>query len=625
MNINLSDLKQQYAALSQQWQQQASGLSFSLAGLLAMRAATAPAAAALEYGQIVLSYAQLDEQVTTISRALLAKFGPSISRVALSVAPGIELIVSLLAIQRAGAAYIPIDPKYPDARIRQILVDGQPDAWITSETFGRRFDFPAHQLVTTDELWRATQVADLAPEHVPLNHAAYIMYTSGTTGQPKGVVVSHQNIANYLAAVHQCYAISAQDRILQFCSVSFDTFIEELGLTLFSGACLVVRPEDILASSDQFWQTVKQLQITAVSLPTAYWHVICDQLHSADLTETSLRLCIIGGESYDKKRLQAWFSAVPAGMALFNSYGPTEATVVITVGQLTPTALQSNLVGRPLSSGLLVLVDAQLKPVVDGPGEVLVTGPAVSAGYHDNPAQTALKFVVLPDWPDGPVFYRTGDRAVFQAEGSLEYLGRIDNQVKLRGFRLELGEIEFHLSAYKGMNDVAVVKHATSECLVAHYSAVAEPNPAELRQLLQQKLPEFMVPAHYVYHAALPINTHGKIDRKILSQWTLPAVPADSVEERPAVHAAALLQILQDILQQSPLQPADNFYRLGGTVEQLQLAAQRIRLELHIDVTADLLGAQPTVQQMAQCIDALALLQQLWGLTIDNAAYHVAV
>ncbi|MEO0967771.1 MAG: amino acid adenylation domain-containing protein [Cyanobacteria bacterium J06639_18] len=413
--------------------------------------------------------------------------------------------------------------------------------------------------------------------NVQANNLVYTIYTSGSTGKPKGVAIEHRSLVNFIQAALIEYDISASDRILQFASISFDAAAEEIYPCLSCGATLVLRTEEMLKSVPEFVQQSRDLQISVWDLPTAYWHLLCNELVSGHLMlPESLRMVIIGGERALPERMVMWYQSFGDSVSLMNSYGPTEATVVTTVCQLSAKRLDQGIsVGRPINNILTYVLDRYLQPVPIGvQGELHIGGAGLARGYLNRPDLNEQKFIPSPFESSGEVnektgrLYKTGDLARYLPDGSIEFLGRIDNQVKLRGFRIELGEIEAVLSTHPEIQEVVVnvrAEQVDNKYLVAYIVPQQESlSTKKVRNFLRQKLPDYMVPSAFVILQALPLTPNGKIDRH--------ALPTPDIEQNRQVEFVAprtsteeaIANIFASVLKLKRVGIHDNFFELGG-------------------------------------------------------------
>nr|WP_324251528.1 non-ribosomal peptide synthase/polyketide synthase [Photorhabdus thracensis] len=528
-----------------------------------------PGATALEYQEQVLSYAELNACANRLAYQLITLGVEPDQRVAICVARSPAMVVGLLAVLKAGGAYVPLDTAYPGERLAHILNDAAPVVVLADET-GRAAlgELALAGLTVLDPNVQPDQ-PDSNPQRLGLTpqHLAYVIYTSGSTGQPKGVMVEHQAIYQRYLGFNETYAVTPQDRLLQFASFSFDVSVEDFFSSLCNGATLVIRNDRWLASVKEFIRLTRQSGITVVSLPTLFWSELAARDHGLPLPDC-LRLIIIGGESVKKNAIQDWFTHETHRPRLLNGYGPTENTVTVTYKDvLSPEDDRS--IGRPAKNACIYLLDKYGQPVPLGcVGEMYIGGVGVARGYLNRPELTAERFLIDPfsRVSDGRM-YRSGDLARYLPDGDLEFLGRNDHQVKIRGFRIEPGEIEARLTAYPVVQEAVVLAlgEGQDKRLVAYVVAPADEGLANsLRHYLSAILPDYMVPSAFVCLDAFPSTPNGKLDRR-----ALPA-PGEEAFARQVYQApqgeieTALAAIWRELLGIEQISRHDNFFALGG-------------------------------------------------------------
>ena len=404
------------------------------------------------------------------------------------------------------------------------------------------------------------------------NNVAYVIYTSGSTGNPKGVAIEHHSLANFTRAATAAYGIIDTDRILQFASLSFDLSAEEIYPALTHGATVVLRTDDMISSARDFIRYCADWKISVLDLPTAYWHELTDALSGDALDLPScVRLVIIGGEKASADRVAAWHSKVGDTVRLVNSYGPTETTVAATVCDLRADNLSVSgavSIGRPLPDTSVYVLDRSLQPSPIGvAGELYIGGPCVARGYINRPELTAEKFIRNPFSDDAnDRLYRTGDLVRYRPCGSLDFIGRVDNQIKVRGFRVELEEIEQVLRRHEGVKDCVVILREDPDArliayVVANDTAVIS---SELRNFLKSKLPSYMVPATFETIEAVPLMPSGKINRRALPEPKSEEVIGE-IFVAPATPLEELLaSAWREVLRIKRVGVQDNFFDLGG-------------------------------------------------------------
>ena len=578
---------------------------------------------AIEFEQEHLTYAELNDQANRLAHYLLALgVGPDVL-VGICVERSLEMMVGILGILKAGGAYVPLDPKYPKERIAYILADAAVPVLITQQALAA--NLPEHQAkVVCLDLDEDLDAIASKSCHNPTSgvepeHLAYVMYTSGSTGQPKGVMTPHGALVAISQALRAEYSINADDRILQFASISFDASAEEIYTGLSCGATLMLRTDEFLTSGPGLMQACRKWQLSVLDLPTAYWHQLVDELSLAawDLPE-SLRLVILGGEKVRLEHARLWHKAVSARWSqhglippvLVNNYGPTEVTIVATSCFLSPPASNTSSaseisIGKPIRNVHVYLLDAQLQPVPIGiPGEIHVGGAGLARGYLNRPDITAERFI---DNPFGPGrLYKTGDLARYLPDGNLEFLGRIDHQVKIRGFRIELGEVETALSTHPQVQQgIAIVREDVpgNKQLVAYIVGSGSLlNSVELRDFLKTQLPDFMVPAAFVQLEALPLTPNGKVDQHALPMPSITAEnnadlvpPSNSTEQSIADIFAAVLGL-------ESIGIHHNFFELGGNSLLATKVISRLREAFQLEIPLRTLFEVPTVARLSLLI-----------------------
>jgi amino acid adenylation domain-containing protein len=537
-----------------------------------------PEALAVSQDSRRLSYRELNARANQLAQLLRRKgVGPDVP-VAICLKRSLQLPVALLAVLKAGGACVPLDPDYPRNRLAYILQDSQAKVLITQsglQSLELDSALARAELLYLEADWKILSnesSASLSLVTRPDN-IAYVIYTSGSTGKPRGVLLRHQGLVNHGIASIDLYGIERTDRVLQFSSISFDIAVEEIFPTWFAGATLVLRSEQMSLGSADFLRWITQHQITVLDLPTAYWHELVHELsESQEKMPTGLRLVIVGGEKASASAYASWLKAGGDRVRWVNTYGPTEASVIVSAYEPDPSKpFPDNLpIGRPIANVRLYVLDSALQPVAIGePGELHIGGPGVARGYLNHPELTAAKFIADPfSHEAGARLYKTGDMVRYLPDGNIEFQGRIDFQVKIRGFRIELGEIEAVLEKHPGVAQAVVTaRELNGEKRLAGY-IVALPKDVtapELRRYLKELLPEYMVPADFVFLKSLPLTPNGKVDRRALP---LPEASASSDREdfvgpRDEIESR-MVAVWEQVLGRRPIGVRDNFFELGG-------------------------------------------------------------
>ncbi|MDO0924515.1 non-ribosomal peptide synthase/polyketide synthase [Streptomyces sp. TG1A-8] len=591
------------------------------------QAARTPRAEAVSCGDDRLDYAALEARANRLAHRL-AGLGAGPERyVALALPRSTDLVVAVLAVLKAGAAYLPIDPALPAERIGALLADAAPVALVTTaETAARAGDGAVPRLLLDDAgeraaLARLPRTAPADPARRPLPESpAYTIFTSGSTGRPKGVVVPHANVVRLFDRTRHWFGFGPDDVWTLFHSYAFDFSVWELWGPLLHGGRLVVVPEDTARSPEDFLRLLADERVTVLNqTPSAFYPLArADAEHPALGARLALRTVVFGGEALDASRLADWYARHPdTAPRLVNMYGITETTVHVTYAPLDGATARTG-TASPIGTGIpdlrVHVLDEALEPVPPGAvGEMYVAGEGLARGYLNRPGLTAARFVADPFGRPGTRMYRTGDRARRRSDGTLEYLGRADQQVKIRGYRIEPGEIEAALHAHPGVGAAAVGVHqdsAGTRRLVAHVvgtgsggSAVPPPPAAELRAHLEKLLPAHMVPAAYVPLAALPLTANGKLDRR-----ALPAPGPDgfaagggrTAPHTPAEHLVAAAWA--DVLATGEVGADDDFFALGGDSILAVRVTSRLRAAFGADVSPRLLFTHPRLADLAAAL-----------------------
>ncbi|NDK98576.1 non-ribosomal peptide synthetase [Photorhabdus bodei] len=532
-----------------------------------------PDAIAIVDGERQMSYAALNSKANQLANYLIEQGVRPDSRVAICLPRSSEMVVAMLATLKAGAAYVPMDPDYPDGRLQFMLTDAEPVVCITVSSIAYRF--AACEITTLllddaqlNEHLALRSVANISASNIglQLEHLAYVIYTSGTTGQPKGVMVEHKQLNHFVAHITESYRLTEHDKFLQFSSVSFDISVEECFGSLCNGGTLVLRADDIHYDFDAFWAFCRHHEISVTSLPTAFWHQLVN--YSRQPIDSSLRLVILGGEMVKSVSAREWFERGPA-IELINTYGPTETTVTASAYCMTSLADVTAMIpiGKANYGTQLYILDTNLKSVPSGfQGELYIGGTGVTRGYL-NREQDSEKYFVANPFGSGRL-YRTGDIVRQLPDGNLEFIGRNDNQVKINGFRIEPEEISNQLMDYPGIHEAVVYPRQLGSDdrlqLIAYVVAEGTININAIRLAMKNKLADYMLPVAVVQLEKLPLTQNGKLDFK---QLPLPQKQDYSQQGFVAPEGEAervLAQLWQSLLALNKVSRHDNFFALGG-------------------------------------------------------------
>ena len=579
--------------------------------LVAGHVAARPDAVAVAFEDEQLTYAELDRRSTALARHL-RRAGVGVGDlVAVQLGRGVDLVVTTLAVLKAGAAYLPMDPAHPASRRRFVLEDAAPGHAVVR---GTTVEHDRVAVVDLDRL-PADGPAD-GPVHEPLpapslDRLAYVIYTSGSTGRPKGVAVDHRGLANLFAGTGgpggpgggAGFGFDHDDVWMLFHSCSFDFSVWEMWGCLGHGGTLVVVPAETTLSPEAFWRLLRRHGVTVLNQTPAVFREMT--LDAAGLVEgLPIRHVILGGEKLEPGHLAAWRRHGVPGAAVTNMYGLTETAVVATRHRLDGDEGAAIPIGGPLPGTQLCLLDPAGDPVPDGTaGELCLSGADLAWGYLGRPALTAERFVPHPAIP-GARMYRTGDLARVLPGGGLEYLGRADEQVKIRGYRIEPGEIVAALVTHPAVRDAVVLAETTAagvDRLVAYVVPVgAPPSAAVLRGHLRGLLPEHLVPGRFLDVSAIPVTTSGKVDRQALPRAgrSLAVVEPRTATERRVAACVAEMISLPEVGRD------DDLFDLGWHSLLMARLAVRLRDEFAVHVPLPDLFAEPTVEHIAALVDA---------------------
>jgi amino acid adenylation domain-containing protein len=529
------------------------------------------AATAVVHEERSLSYGELNARANRLAHHLRSLGVGADDPVAICVERSPEMVVGLLAILKAGGAFVPLDPDYPSGRLSFMLADSAPMLVLTHKAARARLeaalDNPGRRAAVLDleadaADWAAQSTGnpDAQAAGLTSNNLAYIIYTSGSTGTPKGVCVEHKGVVNLVSAENAAFDISTTSRILQFSSFSFDAFVFELAMILGRGACLFLGSKDAFARAGSIGDVVRYGITHAALTPAA----LVGAVH--DIGLGALQTLVLGGEAFSWNLVKQW----GRGRRLYNVYGPTECTVWACFYECDPDDVRSTFgppIGRPISNVRVYLLDSRLEPVPQGvAGEIYIGGAGVARGYLNRSDLTAERFIANP-FVAGDRLYKTGDLGRYLADGNIEFLGRNDFQVKIRGFRIELGEIEARLAECEGVSEVNVIAREDSpgdKRLVAYYVADTNIRPEVLRAHLLAILPEYMVPAAYVRLDRMPLTHNGKLDRKALPAPDSRAFAMDVYEAPAGPVEERLARIWAGVLGLDRIGRNANFFDIGG-------------------------------------------------------------
>ncbi|SDE59242.1 non-ribosomal peptide synthetase [Streptomyces griseoaurantiacus] len=554
--------------------------------LIADHAARRGGAVAVEYDGDSLTYAQLFGAARDIGRRLAARGVGRGDVVAVALPRGADAVTAVLGVLMSGAAYCPVDPKAPADRTARVLADTAPALVLT--TADRAADFPDHTVLPLHEQAPVSATTPTPPGPTDL---AYVLHTSGSTGRPKGVAIGHGALAHFVAAATHRYGLRREDRVLQFAPLHFDASVEEIFLTLCTGATLVIRTDDMTESVPRFLDACARLRVSVLDLPTAYWHELAYAASTGAATlPEAVHTVVIGGEAALPERVERWRKAVGTSIALLNTYGPTEATVVATVADLHDPELAAADVpiGLPLPGTRAAVVD----------GELYLLGSTLADGYRPE-VPDSTRFAPLTALPDAPRAYRTGDLVRIGEDGQLRHLGRADTEFKISGQRVQPAEVESALLTHPLIREAAVAGQVLPDGtrrLAAHLvSEAPAPSAAEVREHLRARLPAAMIPSAVEFVERLPRTSSGKIDRAALAEPSAHRAPTTGSPLEQTITG-----VWRHLLGTGTVAVDDDVFDLGAQSLQAIQAANRLGVELGRDIKVAWLFQHPTATALAR-------------------------
>jgi len=588
--------------------------------LVTAQAVATPDAVAVVCGLRSLTYAGLQGRADRLACCLRAAGVGAETVVGLCLDRGVDMVVAVQAVWRAGGAYLPLDPAYPPDRLGFMLADS--GARVLVGRRGRAGGLAESLARDLNVVWlddaaaqaaQAAAPAGTSPVAVAAGQLAYVIYTSGSTGRPKGVLSGHRGLVNRLAWMQQAYRLAPGERVLHKTPFIFDASVWELAWPLMAGGCLVVAAPGRHGDPGYLADLIDGHQVSVTQFVPSLFHQFVAHDWAGPLRD--LRLVVCGGEALAGDDVARFYARHPAA-TVDNLYGPTEASIDVSRWSCPrPGSAQPVPIGRPIANTGLHVLDRQLQPVPAGvEGELFIGGAGLARGYAGRAGLTAERFVADPFAGDGSRLYRTGDRARWRAGGQLEYLGRVDHQVKVRGFRVEPGEIEAVLAGHPAVAAAAVVpdRDGADRRLVAYLvpadPAVGIPAVGELRRYAAGRLPEFMVPAVVTELAALPLTSSGKLDRAALPgvDGARPKLAAEYVA--PSTSAQELLAgIWAQVLGVDRIGIHDSFFELGGHSLGVIQVVSRIRNVFGVKFPIAAFFDQPTIAEIVVAINKLTV------------------
>jgi amino acid adenylation domain-containing protein len=576
---------------------------------------TPDAVAATFEGQPV-SYAELNAPANQLAHHLHSLGVQPDDLIGIYLEPSIEMVVAILGILKSGGAYLPLDPEYPKARIEFILKDAKAKAVVTTQ---RRADDLQEQVacmicLDSDGGAIAQNSSQNISSKTDPGNLAYVIYTSGSTGEPKGVNITHANVARLFDATRSWFNFDESDVWTMFHSYAFDFSVWELWGALLHGGRLIVIPDWLRLAPESFYDLLAKERVTVLNQTPSSFRQLIKVEHSSRIErELSLRLVIFGGEALEPQILKPWFDRHGERPRLINMYGITETTVHVTyrpILQVDANRISDSVIGGPIPDLQVYVLDRHMQPAPMGvPGELYVGGAGLARSYLDRPALTAERFVPDPFSNNpGSRLYRSGDLARHLPEGDIQYSGRIDHQVKIRGFRIELGEIEAMLAQHDAVREAVVIDREDrpgDKRLVAYVVPGDRqvPTIGELRDFLGEKLPEYMLPSAFVVLESLPLTRNLKLDRCALPapEQARPELAGYFVAPRTPLEET-LAEIWCEVLGIDKVGVYDNFFDLGGHSLLMTQLASRIRDTFQLELPLRILFDAPTIIEMTTAI-----------------------
>lgn len=555
-----------------------------------------PDAPAVVFEGQSLTYAELNGRANQLARHLRSRGVGVDQLVGICVERSLEMVVGLLGILKAGAAYVPLDPSYPPERLRYMLGDAAPPVLLTQAHLAERLPAAAAEVIALDADWpaiarQAANDLDAGALGVEPHHLAYMIYTSGSTGLPKGAMNEHRAVVNRLHWMQMQYGLGADDRVLQKTPFSFDVSVWEFFWTLMSGACLVVARPQGHQDPAYLRGLIEATGVTTLHFVPSMLQIFLEGHQPGQCP--SLRHVVCSGEELPASLQRRFFEHLPHAR-LSNLYGPTEAAIDVTYWECDPDDPGSRVpIGRPISNVQMYVLDRHAQPVPIGvTGEIYIGGVNVGRGYLNRPALTQERFIADPFGHEpGGRLYRTGDLGRWRADGAIEYLGRNDHQVKIRGFRIELGEIEARLLGHEAVKETVVIAREDApgdKRLIAYLvpcDPAQPPSAEELRAHLKLALPDYMVPSAFVTLERMPLSPNGKLDRRALPAPQLAAYARRAYEAPQGELEELLADVWQALLQVEKVGRHDNFFELGGHSLMIVQMMDRLR---RVGVSAEL-------------------------------------
>ncbi|MGW5271528.1 non-ribosomal peptide synthetase [Streptomyces sp. NPDC004044] len=579
------------------------------------RVQESPDSVAVVVAGVETGYAELNARANRLAVLLRERGVEAGSRVGLCLRRNVDVPTAILAVLKTGAAYVPLDTAHPPARVAEIAADAGVRVVIAHAEAARTVSGVDAPVVTLDDV--REELAAMPGHNPPLaaepGDVAYVIYTSGSTGKPKGVLLEHRGVVNFIDSTRDLFDLTPADRVLGFASVTFDVSVFETFSALLTGARLCLATEDERLSVDRLQSLMERAGITVIDLPPTVMPLLAPEKF------TGLRIAFVGGEAFSGELVNRW----NPGRRLFNGYGPTECTVTMIVEECPGTWDASPPIGLPMTNHVAHVLDRDLRQVPVGvPGELVIGGAGLARGYLNRDGLTAEKFIADPfGTAPGGRLYRTGDLVKRLADGRLVFLGRIDQQVKIRGLRIELGEVESALTAFDGIGPVSVrawTDDHGDKHLVGYLTGVTGQQTPAVREHLGTLLPSYMIPSYFVVLDELPLTSSGKVDRRRLPAPDLSRTSeGDGDESLTATERALLRDVLAPLLRDVRLGVHDDFFLSGGNSLQAVQLMSAIKRRFGVEITLGDFFVSPTVAHLAAAIDTVHAARRDDGDPLD--------
>lgn len=559
-----------------------------------------PSENAIVYKEMTLTYSELDARANQLARTLRKKGVQRNSIVGLIAEPSLEMVIGVLGVLKAGGAFLPIDPTLPISRIKYFLRDSDCQLVLARNNMKERFTFEQEVIRLDDEINCKEDGCHLESINQP-EDLAYVIYTSGTTGNPKGVMVEHKNIVNQLIGLIRKLKFNQEMNHLLLAKITFDVSVQQILLPILSGGRLYIPEEELIVEPRNMWNFIERNKINALGAVPTHLKVLIDNI----VTSHSLKYVLVAGEVFTKSLYNQLKSTVNAEM-IINLYGPTETTIFSTYYICHENEESSSIpIGKPLSNYRAYILNQDYYPVPIGvTGELYIAGAGVGRGYINKSDLTDEKFISDPFIP-GEKMYKTGDLTRWLPNGDIEYIGRIDHQVKVKGVRVEPDEIKNHILNHKSIENAIVVakqNQSNESYLCAYLIANQEVTSTELRNYLRNKLPEYMIPSHFVQLESMPLTNNDKVDVRALQErddenyislGTTYMAPGTNLEKMIA-------EIWKQVLGVNQVGIYDHFFELGGNSLNIIQVNERLKNDLNIDITVMMLFRYPTIYSLSQ-------------------------